>query len=750
MDGKMDVATIVNGMNSDSESSRKLAAFHLQSLLADPDFVDAFVQGDGMPALNTMVLRENGNTLAYAMGSLNRILELDFGWEQVGIEVAERAVELVVDRPVINVLRNAFRLLVLIVSRPFDNLDYPLQSPGGNGVGPNIETLKPVLKEHVNFLDALIEKLSSADHALCGNALQFLNALIRDGIMTFSETQLMRFVKRLQDLEIFSTVEGLMRGDSLADIAAPVIDFQTLTKVMLRCWRFVPVDLTRQAHSEALLHIRKTATRALPHKAVPSRKSEKQPETDGEIESEVPWTTIGFETEEPSSDLQETGLLGLMDFADFVRKNNDWFQKTLLEQSVMSPEQRCPIARVSMIVTQMLYEHFNIGDSTASPRASAVMEEQLQGDLDKTVQPLLLCRDRLHGAVAHAFFRIWNTAEATVPEFDKIEQLIRLLITKVIGNSTRTATTQEVEEAIDNTSLAALRKWQLTDLDSFQERAWGTDLSQLRKHLHDESVQFITEQRIRCLLEGSWFPSLASLDSSPRQQPNSRPSSAVLSWRFVQLSPNRRYLHHAAYPRKPEGTPTLADMPQRIDVDHISSVVSNVTAARIPEEVRVHEANGNGNGAASKKSKAEKVEENGEGTVTRLHIHGAARSQADGAESETPLLELQCASQTTASEWLDGLLMLLEQTPITADTTRMIGIVEEWSLKVRLLNLNWEDVDWERADAAAAANGVAGEGKGSGGADGVGKGGRAGAVDADTVPSREGLDDDYWYDMGEG
>lgn len=86
----MDVATIVNGMNSDSESSRKLAAFHLQSLLADPDFVDAFVQGDGMPALNTMVLRENGNTLAYAMGSLNRILELDFGWEQVGIEVAER------------------------------------------------------------------------------------------------------------------------------------------------------------------------------------------------------------------------------------------------------------------------------------------------------------------------------------------------------------------------------------------------------------------------------------------------------------------------------------------------------------------------------------------------------------------------------------------------------------------------------------------------------------------------------------
>ncbi|KAF2227976.1 ELMO/CED-12 family-domain-containing protein [Elsinoe ampelina] len=729
MDGKMDVASIVAGLNSEGESGRKLAAFHLQSLLADADFADAFVQGDGMPALCDMVLRENGNTLAYALGSLNRILELDYGWEQVGVEVAERAVEFVIDRPVINVLRNAFRLLVLIVTRPFDQLEYPLQSPGGNGIGPNIDSLKPILKEHVNFLDALIEKLSSADHALCSNALQFLNALIRDGIMTFSETQLMRFVKKLQDLEIFSTVENLMRGDSLAEIAAPVLDFQELTKVMLRCWRFVPVDLSRPAHSEALGNIRKTATRALPHKAVLSRKEEKSPETNGtktngEAEGEVPWSIIGFENEDPARDLHETGLLGLMDLADFVRKNTDFFQKTLLEQSVLSDGLRCPFARVCTTVTAILYEHFSIGDSSASPRTSSVVEAQLQTDLDQTVEPLLLCRDRLHGAVTHAFFRLWSAAEATLPEFDKIETLVRLLVTKVIGGSTRQSTTQEVEDTIDATTLAQLRKWQLADLDTLQESAWGNDLARLRERLHEESTQFMQEQRIRCLLEGAWFPSLAGVESSTPPPLLERPSSGVLAWRFVQLSPNRRYLHHATYPRKPEDKPTLGDLQQRIDVNHISSVVSNVVSgAKIPEEVRIHD-----NTSFPPKSKAT----NGtasptEGTVTRLMIHGTGRSQDD--ETETPLLELQTASQTTASEWLDGLLMLLDQSPITKETIRMVGVIEDWSLKVRLLGLGWGDVDWEKLDA--------------GGMDGEGKGEKE-------EWSREGVDADYWYDMGEG
>lgn len=77
-----DVVTVIAGMTSDAESARKLAAYHLQSLLADHAFADAFVQAEGIPVLRRLVLEENGNALAYALGSLTRLLDIGLGWEE--------------------------------------------------------------------------------------------------------------------------------------------------------------------------------------------------------------------------------------------------------------------------------------------------------------------------------------------------------------------------------------------------------------------------------------------------------------------------------------------------------------------------------------------------------------------------------------------------------------------------------------------------------------------------------------------
>jgi len=90
MENPPDVATIVAGMDSDTESHRKLAAFHLQSLLGDADFADAFIQGDGLPVLRRVVLDDNANTLAYALGSLTKLLELNMGWEGVRSDIIAR------------------------------------------------------------------------------------------------------------------------------------------------------------------------------------------------------------------------------------------------------------------------------------------------------------------------------------------------------------------------------------------------------------------------------------------------------------------------------------------------------------------------------------------------------------------------------------------------------------------------------------------------------------------------------------
>ena len=112
---------------------------------------------------------------------------------------------------------------------------------------------------------------------------------------------------------------------------------------------------------------------------------------------------------------------------------------------------------------------------------------------------------------------------------------------------------------------------------------------------------------------------------------------------------------------------------------------------------------------------------------TKITIHGYAQSLSSGhgkshtrtgsrsTQKEIVLLTLRPASHSVASEWLDGLLMLLNQQPITAETTKLIDLVSNYGLKIRLLNVRFDDATF------------AGETPG--------------------VPSRNGLDEDYYYDV---
>jgi engulfment/cell motility protein 1 len=109
-------------------------------------------------------------------------------------------------------------------------------------------------------------------------------------------------------------------------------------------------------------------------------------------------------------------------------------------------------------------------------------------------------------------------------------------------------------------------------------------------------------------------------------------------------------------------------------------------------------------------------------TSTKITIHGYLPSpnhsrQASGGsgagQKETILLQLHPQSHTLASEWLDGLLMLLNQQPITADTNKLVTFIGAYGLKIRLLNVRFEDVGLQEP----------------------------------LLPSREGLDEDFYYDI---
>ena len=82
--------------------------------------------------------------------------------------------------------------------------------------------------------------------------------------------------------------------------------------------------------------------------------------------------------------------------------------------------------------------------------------------------------------------------------------------------------------------------------------------SQVRDELNHEALQFVKEQRIRCLLHGAWFPMGMDLGTSTGPIANKTVTRSVPSaWRFVRLSHNRRYLHYADFDERTATEPRL-------------------------------------------------------------------------------------------------------------------------------------------------------------------------------------------------
>ena len=93
-------------------------------------------------------------------------------------------------------------ILVAIVSHP-----HMSQSLRGSYAGPfGFRALKPAIAKHSEFLEMLVSRLSSADHALCANSLQLINSLMRDAITNDADSEWPKFIKRLQDLGVIKAV----------------------------------------------------------------------------------------------------------------------------------------------------------------------------------------------------------------------------------------------------------------------------------------------------------------------------------------------------------------------------------------------------------------------------------------------------------------------------------------------------------------------------------------------------------------
>jgi hypothetical protein len=269
---------------------------------------------------------------------------------------------------------------------------------------------------------------------------------------------------------------------------------------------------------------------------------------------------------------------------------------------------------------------------------------------------------------------------------------------------------QEIEEELLEFEYSRLRELQMELLELTFEDDWGQHLIQVRDELKHEALQFVKEQRIRCLLQGAWFPRTVQHKNSADDL-SSKHGGRI--WRYVKLSHNRRYLHYSDFDSQRKHEPSLDELSEKLDLSTISSVVSNVSASQDDD------------GTISSSSTLKTAGQVPKHTTTKITINSFVNGGGDNKSpssqqepAERAILTLMPPTHSLASEWLDGLLMLLNQAPITAETNKLVGLVSEYGLKIRLLNVRLDD--------------------GYGGQHQQGAG---------VVPSREGLDEDYYYEV---
>lgn len=436
-------------------------------------------------------------------------------------------------------------VLVAVVSHPYVSSAKPVH-PDAFGY----RALQPSITAFPTFLESLVSRLSSADHTLCANSLQLINGLMRDAITNGADNEWPKFIKRLQDLGVIRAVYGLMQGTTLQDLAQPLLEFQALTKVLLRKWAAVAVDFTKPEHKRAI--------RAIYQASKPDRDSKVSdhgesydPKT---IKGAEEWKRLGFATSGPAAEFDEVGYLGMMDLSDFVRRTEYGFQKLVMEQESQADGRHCPIARASISVTGILYDHFSIEGADLDD-AKEFIGIDSKSDTDGLFKPMILQWSRLHVAGLQAFFRLWKSTGAETEDYDKIVELVRILVEAVVGSSARTREISSIEDEIQSYDRERLRELQMELLEMSYDDTWSSHLKQVKEGLNSEAMEFVKEQRTRCLLGGQWFPTSAEDIKSDGVEPGNEKL-----WRFVRLSHNRRVLHYADFELREPCDPDIADL----------------------------------------------------------------------------------------------------------------------------------------------------------------------------------------------
>ncbi|PPQ63811.1 hypothetical protein CVT24_009806 [Panaeolus cyanescens] len=638
-----DARELTEKLSNSNDKNMKLTLFSLQKFIREEQFAQEFVKLDGLSDLVEAIYKTNGNTLAYALTAMQNLMELDYGWANLDNNFILRVVQILSSpQSLINVCRPATAILKKLVEADPNTASGPqLASSSRNppSVSPGsvnrygFQVVFEQMRKERGLLETVVNRLGSADTAMAQYSMMLINSLLAHA----SDNRWEEFIAELERLNVRKAVVRLMSLHTIEDLTSCILDFQAnFIRVIYRKKTTLVDPEVDDTHAEALDAIWKHC---------------KLDEEVDQMGQPIKWRILGFDTEDVVQEFSEVGVLGLECLRKFVESNPD-FSKLLLEQLSRPEERRCPIAKASNEVVELLSGHWAIfapGYSTST-----------------SFQPFFLDFYKVHSLATQFFIRMWSESGAATGDFTRVVALVHSQV-KVALRRENARPWHEVEHEFIECEYRAVRDRQMKELELEDDLLSKVPVRNLRAKLYKESYEFVRQQRIQCLLQGAWFVN-ALPQSSPREAVR-RPSRP---WRFMRLDTGLKYLHYVDSAIKFPVRNGLEDLPDRIDVSMISEIATG-TCAPPPNMLR----------------------DQTDLPPTAAHSVPSPLSFSLLSAHEGSLADQIAPDQSRWADWTDGLNMLRRDGGHVAskETAGFVQALTEIGLKIKLLDLSGEMVE---------------------------------------------------------
>ncbi|TPX57439.1 hypothetical protein PhCBS80983_g03831 [Powellomyces hirtus] len=515
---------IKNLTPEDDQSLLKRTIFLLQKYLKEDEFVDEFIVLGGLEKLQDVIITAQGNTLAYALTSLQTLMEHDRGWDTFSPPFISTLVSIIVKQNLVNICRPATAIIIKLVAANPSNPSSAIQCYG-------FDVVNRAISSQASFLPTLVHRLSATDYLLQLNSLHLINSLFRH----VTDRARGPFVQMLDALKTRHAVMQLMQSSPAEELKAQLIDYQRLLVSEGHRRRRAVVDPRNKDHAAALKDLWELS----------------------DIKPGMPpdWEKLGFTTALPQRDLTRVGVLGLEAMHAFVQHENATYKSLLAEQQKFPHEKQCPFVRAAIESCEIMADHWEVstGYSTMT-----------------TYQPLLLAFQKVFGIMLVTFFRLWREMDAdnSLEDLARVSALLQSQFkhsaSLIQPNSPTLLAT--FRSAMFDTPYSVVRERQLKNLEVEDPLLSKPPVRHLRERFYQESYEAVKKQRIECLKKGAWFPVV-------------KEKGRVKSLhRFYRLGANHKFLHYGEFTEVLSRRPGLDELNERIDMSLATDLLTGLSS----------------------------------------------------------------------------------------------------------------------------------------------------------------------------